>query len=354
LTRTAAQRILWNTEEETMRRISLPNESEHGWEFDPELKEHVIESRLRRQEMMERGRREARQSEPHRFKKGSLGLTEAELTMIRWEAELQFFDGAKLSDELRNQREQFRQDFDKRLEYFLKNGDQAIREVAESQAPRFAVTCGRAIGKATGQFADMLVQAVIIRRGSKDLSLRLQTELWAACLDFSMGLSGYGMASRWVEKAWGHITREHPLPHVHRLDLEQQSDQIGKFMDIFRPAFRRIVHDSPEWLAEAERKINLRCLLSNAPQRRAKVLSDKSKQKVAMLLTISPKLSAKQVCGKLDDWNEMSPDYVPIPKSWQKPGVRLWIEAHDRFPKRVNTFISKVRKEAGIAPHRDS
>jgi hypothetical protein len=120
-----------------MRRISLPNESEHGWEFNPESKEHVIESRLRRQEMMERGRREAEQSGPHRFKRGSLGLTEAEVTMIRWEAELQFFDGAKLSDELRNQRDQFRQDFDRRLDYFLKNGDRAIREVAESQTPAF-------------------------------------------------------------------------------------------------------------------------------------------------------------------------------------------------------------------------
>ena len=137
-----------------MRRISLPNENDHGWEFNPELKEHVIESRLRRHEMMEKGRREAEQIEPERFKKGSLGLSEAELTMIRWEAQLQFLDGAKLSDELRNQREQFRQDFDKRLEYFLKNSDQAIREVAESQAPRFAMTCGRAIEKATGQFAD--------------------------------------------------------------------------------------------------------------------------------------------------------------------------------------------------------
>jgi hypothetical protein len=338
-----------------MRRISLPNESEDGWEFNPELKEHVIERRLRRQEMMKKGRRDAEQSEPHRFKRGSLGLTEAELTMIRWEAQLQFLDGAKLSDELRNQREQFRQDFDKRVEYFQRKGDQAIREVAESQAPRFAVTCGKAIGKATGQFADMLAQAVIVRRASKDFSLQLHTELWAECLDFAIGLAGYGMASTWVERAWGDVTREHPLPHITRLGtIDEQASEIDKFLDAFRPAFRRIVHGSPEWLAEAERKINLRCLLSNAPQRRMKGLSDRSKQAVAMLLTISPKLSARQVCGKLDDRNERSRDSAPVPKSWQKPGVRLWIEAHDRFPKRVNTFISKVRKEAGIAPYRDS
>jgi hypothetical protein len=159
----------------------------------------------------------------------------------------------------------------------------------------------------------------------------------------------------WVEKAWGDVIREHPLPHITRLGtIEEQGSQMDKFLDTFRPAFRRIVHDSPEWLAEAERKINLRCLLSNNPHRRAKWVGEKSKQAVAMLLTISPKLSAKQVCGKLDDRNEKSPDSVPIPKSWQKLGVRLWIDAHDRFPQRVNTFISKVRKEAGIAPHRDS
>jgi hypothetical protein len=338
-----------------MRRIKLPNESEHGWEFNPESKEHLIESRLRRLEREEKDRRAAEQSEPHRFKKASLGLTEAELTRIRWEAVLQFFDGAKLSDELRNQRDQFRQDFEKRLEYFRRNGDRAIREVAESQATRFALACGKAIAKATGQFADMLTQAVIARRGSKDFPLKLHTELWAECLDFAMDLAGYGMASRWVEKAWGNVTSEQPLPHITRLDtIEDQTIETDKFLDAFRPVFRRIVHDSPEWLAEAERKIDLRCLLSSTPQRRGKRVSDKSKQAVAMLLTINPKLSAKQVCGKLDSRNEMSPDSAPIPKSWQKPSVRLWTEAHWRFPKRVNTFISKVRRDAGIVPHRES
>jgi hypothetical protein len=338
-----------------MRRISLANESDHGWEFNPELKGHVIESRLRRQEMMEKGRREAMHSEPHRFKRGALGLTEAELTAIRWEAELQFYDGARLSDELRDQRQKFRDNFEKRLQYFQKNCDKAIREVAEMQAPLFARAFGRAIEKATGHFADMLTQAVIARRGSKDFSLSLHAELWSACLDFAMSLAGYGLASFWVEKAWGDVTSEHPLPNMTRLDsIDEQASQMGKFIDIIRLSFRRIVHDSPEWLGEAERKINLRRLLSNAPQRGTKMLSDKSKKAVAILLIITPYLSAKQVCGKLDDRNEKVPDSAPLPQSWQKLGVHLWIEAHHRFPKRVNTFISKVRKEAGIAPHRRS
>jgi len=114
----------------------LANESEHGWQFNPELKEHVIESRLRRQEMMEKGRREAEQSEPHRFKKGSLRLTEADANHDPLGSGATFFDGAKLSDELRNQREQFRQDSDKRVEYFLRNGDQSDSRISESQAPR--------------------------------------------------------------------------------------------------------------------------------------------------------------------------------------------------------------------------
>jgi hypothetical protein len=85
-----------------------------------------------------------------------------------------------------------------------------------------------------------------------------------------------------------------------------------------------------------------------------KRLSDKSKRSVAMLLMANPKLSAKQVCGKLDNAHEKNPDTAPIPISWQNPSVRSWIESYDRFPKRVNTFISKVRKEAGIAQYRDS
>jgi len=46
------------------------------------------------------------------------------------------------------------------------------------------MTCGRAIGKATGQFADMLAQAVIARRGSKDFSIKLHHRAMVCILDF--------------------------------------------------------------------------------------------------------------------------------------------------------------------------
>jgi len=101
-----------------------------------------------------------------------------------------------------------------------------------------------------------------------------------------------------------------------------QQAEVAKFSAKFRAKFEdRIRHGSPQWLNEAERKIQLRSLLSSAPQRRAN-LDDPSKLSVANLLFRSPDLRTQQVCAKLDAANERYADHpvAPLPAKWRKRG----------------------------------
>jgi hypothetical protein len=196
---------------------------------------------------------------------------------------------------------------------------------------------------------------VIARRGRKDFPLSLRTEMWAECLRFSKKLAGCEAAGVWVDRAWGHVPSESPLPHLHRLDtMALQQAETAKFTAKFKGRFEeRIRHGSPQWLDEAERKIQLRTLLSSAPHRRAS-LDDPSKLAILNLLFRSPDLETRQVCAKLDNANAKVPSnpVAPLPDKWRKRGVRLWIEAYERFEGNVKSYISKVRSEAGISPRR--
>jgi len=309
-----------------MKRIPLPNESEEGWQFDPSSIEHVIEAHLRRQDGHERAMRDGRQAEPPRFKKGALSLSEAEIASIRWEALLRFLESARLPDELRERRSYYREKYEERVERFAKM-PQELRDVeiereADLHATIFARECQVAVARTTGHFADMLTQAAIASRGRKDFSLNLRAKLWAGSLEFAMSLNP-GHASEWAQRAWGIDPRESALPHLHRLDtVEKQRKENNKFVERFLHKFHaRLRSGSPTWLGEAERRITLRCLLSNAPGKH-ETLGDKSKKAVAFLLMATPRLTAKQVCGKLDVSNERNPDKAPIPAAGKRKGAR--------------------------------
>lgn len=336
-----------------MKRISLPNESQDGWQFNPNSIEQVIEAHLRRVDGIERAKRDARQAKPRRFRKGALGLSEAEIASIRWEALLRFLESARLPDELRERRSCYREKYEERVERFSKM-PQALRDIeiareADSSAVLFARECRIAIARTTGHFADMLTQAAISRRGRKDFPLAFRTKLWTECLEFATNLNP-GLASEWAGRAWGNDPREEALPHVCRLDtIEEQMKENNKFFQPFIQKFRaRLQHASPVWLDEAERRITLRCLLSNAPGKH-ETLGDKSKRGVAVLLLVTPGLTTKQVCGKLDSHNERNQENTPLPAPWKRKGARCWIDALDRFPQSVKTYVSKIRRDSKIA-----
>lgn len=281
--------------------------------------------------------------------RGPLGLSATELSAIYREAMAGFVDSAKLSEELREQRQRFRETFDDRLARFLKSPDAEMNRLAETQAVLFARQCDKAIGRATSEFADMLTQAVIARRGRKDFSLRFLKEIWAECLRFATGLSDFKFAGTWIDEAWGIDPREAPLPHLYRLDtISDMQAAAASFVGKFRPRFEdRIRMCSSGWLNEAANRIELRQLLSAASPHKLNT-GDPSKTVITQLLLATPHLTTEQVCGKLDAANEKGAGRAPLPKAWQRRGARSWVDAYARFCASVKTFVSTVRKESGI------
>lgn len=334
-----------------MRRIPLPNEGEHGWSYDPSSPEQVIEAKLRRQEHIEKRLREMVNSSgvTGSTRDVRLGLNQVELEAISHEARRCFFDGAKLSEPLRQERERFRERFVQRVEHFRTNPESDLSRLAKAHGVLFAIACEEAVKHATGEFADMLTQAIIARRGRKDFPLRFRTEIWKECLRFAMSLAQWESASFWVDLAWGHDPHESALPHLYKLEsIQEQQAAAMAFSDKFRPELEeRMRHGSPQWLDEAERRIDLRCLFSYVPARRTR-LDDPSKKAILLLLTASTELTTEQVCAKLDAQNERAPESAPVPKAWRKSGVRSWIEAHEKLLGRVKTYVSAVRKQAGM------
>jgi hypothetical protein len=352
LTRTLLQGTLWCKRKEAyMQRIHLPNEDEHGWTYDPSSPEQVIEAKLRRQEHIEKRLREMVKAGgvTGSIREGRLGLNQAQLEAICHEARRCFFDGAKLSEPLRQERQRFRERFVERVEHFRTNPENDLSRLAKAHGVLFAIACEEAIRRATGEFADMLTQAIIARRGRKDFPLGFRIEIWKECLRFAMSLAHWGSASFWVDLAWGHDPYESALPHLYKLEsIQEQQAAAMAFSDKFRPELEeRMRHGSPQWLDEAERRINLRCLFSYVPTRRTR-LDDPSKRVVAFLLTASPELSTERMCAKLEKKNETSPGSAPIPEAWRRRGVRSWIDAYDEFPASVKSYVSKVRNQYGI------
>jgi hypothetical protein len=338
-------------EEENMQRVRLPNEDEHGWSFDPSSPEQVIEAKLRRQEHIEKRLREMVKASgaSGSIRDDRLGLNQVELEAICHEARRCFFNGAKLSEPLRQERERFRERFAERVEHFRTNPESDLSRLAKAHGVLFAIACEEAVKHATGEFADMLTQAVIARRGRKDFPLGFRTEIWKECLCFGMSLAQWKSASFWVDLAWGHDPRESALPHLYKLEsIQEQQAAAMAFSDKFKPELEeRMRHGSPQWLDEAERRISLRCLFSYVPARRTR-LDDPSKRAVAFLLTASPELRTGQVCAKLEGRNETSPGCAPIPEAWRRRGVRSWIDAYGKFPASVKSYVSKIRNQNGI------
>lgn len=309
---------------------------------DPSSAEQVIESHLRRQRHTEKILREMTKEKGlgRQAERRQLGLTDTELTCIRQEALNYFFDSASLSEELRQKRVRNRERFESRR---LGDNDQST-----TAAVLFARHCEVAIKKAVGEFSDMLTQTVIARRGRKDMPLKLRRQMWEECLSFAMELTRFETVGVWIDKAWGTDPRESPLPHLCRLGSNSdQQASLAAWSAEFRTRFEDVVrHGSSSWLNEADRKMDLRCLLTSAPRRA--MSPDKCKQALALLLTGNRNLTTEQLCVKSDGYNEQVPERVPIPASWQRQGARSWIGAYERFPGRVKTYVSSVRRAMGL------
>ncbi len=166
-----------------MKSTRPPRKNKDGRAYDPTSLESVIEARLHHQREL------AASSVPTRTSRVStLHLDKAELNVLRHEIATRFLEAANLSEELRGERERFRQSTDERIVSIQEGGDPVIIELARRLAAAFSQHYEIAIERATGEFSDVLTQAVIARLGRKDFSWRIRAAIWAECLSFAKDL----------------------------------------------------------------------------------------------------------------------------------------------------------------------
>src|SRR5437660_2454393 len=146
---------------------------------DPSSVESIVSSHKRQLRWSEECFKEAVDYGPDPTRKrGLLGLTPYELLALRQHATKQFYESARLSEELRQQRQKPRS-----------KPPLASPSDPELYAVFFARICDPSISEACGEYADLLTQAVLARRGRKALPPRLMEELWSEALRFRMDLA---------------------------------------------------------------------------------------------------------------------------------------------------------------------
>jgi len=171
-----------------------------------------------------------------------------------------------------------------------------------------------------GKFADLLTQAVIARGRAVSSQARLEVVREALSL-----------ASLLEEVAIGTLSEEIPIP-------PRKEKQFMKQLSTF-------LH---EWTTEAERKVELRCILTLGGTRLKRQPETGPKAAIGYLKDRCPEISHKGICARLDGFNDRSENEevpYPVPDSWfQENNDRTWSGnlRHKRTKKRVKTFISKV------------
>jgi len=67
--------------------------------------------------------------------------------------------------------------------------------------------------------------------------------------------------------------------------------------------------------------------------------SDKRKLAIAEIKQKNPKITAREICKKMDQRAETAPEFQP-PKTWK---AQFWLHAYQQSPAKVRTYISKIK-----------
>jgi len=200
-----------------------------------------------------------------------------------------------------------------------------------------ATTYANAICWAAGEFADLLVQALIARRKESDISKTARTAVWQEALKFADELAGEGVWSSWVMK--GHFPAGGYLEPVWT-DQDRQT------------FYERVRLSRSEWLSEADRRINVRLILGGARPRIKRV--EQRRREIAKLMYESPKCSDHDLCVRIDALNEAALGRqneipCPVPDFLKKLKLRLWADAFSgnraETTQKMHEYLSKIRKE---------
>jgi hypothetical protein len=189
----------------------------------------------------------------------------------------------------------------------------------------FATDYAVSIGDTLCEGADLLTQALISK--GKSITARRHKKIVEVVIAFAGVWRDWNYAKTFVAIAMGIRGRVHEIP------MGSQQRFLSE-MDLFELT----------WYLEANDRIRLRSLLSTLPAQRSLPL-DGAKLHIVRLKSVHSEFTHRQICAKLDAYNDRTKDAAPVPKEWQRAGHRSWISALDdfKFKSRVKTYISSVK-----------
>jgi hypothetical protein len=200
-----------------------------------------------------------------------------------------------------------------------------------------AKTYANAICWAAGEFADLLVHALIARSRKSDISKTARTAVWKEALKFADELAGEEVWSSWIENGHFPVSRE-PEP----IWTEQNRQTF----------LERVRFDRSEWLFEADRRINVRLILGGARPRLKR--AEQRRGEIAKLMHASPESSDHDLCLRIDALNEAalsrsSEIPCPVPGFLKRLNLRLWTAAFSgnrpEITQKMHEYLSKIRKQ---------
>jgi len=219
----------------------------------------------------------------------------------------------------------------------------AQKPLDEFGRERFAVlyarTYAKAIERAVGEYADILAQAAISRKRSRNLTQSARIQLWKEALAFADQLATSALWEKWLEAA--------EVPSLRGLPPIMGEPDRKRFWEC-------VFMGRPEWLDEANRRIYLRLLLNGASATSRR--TDSLRSLVAYKIIEKPASTDEQLCRELEEACEKDSRHA-VPGFMQKAGCRLWADPFRERSKgqnitliqKLHEYFSQIRREHAIA-----
>lgn len=216
-----------------------------------------------------------------------------------------------------------------------------------------AKTYKTAVEEAVGELADLVTQAALARKTRRILKDRDRVAIWLEAIRFSELLTRVEVWGKWCDAAG---VPGHTEPAFG--DPERQS------------FWRQVLMYRSDWLREADRRMDIRALLSGVRDRTRQL--DPLHKAIAQLMftlghpnhsrrgssgTLEAAVSDLDICREMDSQNERALSEsrsvpFPVPGFLERKQVRLWAgpfqDKNLVLTQRLYEFLSKIRRRFGL------
>ena len=253
---------------------------------------------------------------------GPLGLRPSELEFLRRRVWTQFFEDVHVSPTTFN-----------RWWPRLRETTQLDETTAECLTVDLARDYSKAIEKATRQFIDYLLQALLARR-RRALSSKLRDTMLSVGLRFAGDLADWDAFCCWFAK-----NDELGL----RIQLESKpTEPVLKRRRGFYQ--QRIVLYWQDWLSAIDQCIHLRTIISSSHRPREAAEGNQLKILIRHTREVNPNWSFRRLVGYVDGLFEKANKPIPMPSSWRQAGHTTLLQCFDspQTRNRVKKYLSQV------------